>query len=33
VKSSVSQWWGKALNLASKSSLKKQKIKLVARQN
>jgi hypothetical protein len=33
VKSSVSQWWGKALNLASKFRLKKRKIKLVCRQN
>jgi hypothetical protein len=33
VKSSVSPWWGKALNLASKSRLKKQKIKWVCRQN
>ena len=33
VKSSVSQWWGKALNLGARFPLKKQKIKLVCRQN
>ena len=33
VKSSVSRWWGKALNLASRFRLKEQKNKLVGRQN
>ena len=33
VKSSVSQWWGKVLNLGSKVRLKEQKNKLVNRQN
>ena len=33
VKSSVSPWWGKALNLGSRFRLKAQKIELVYRQN
>jgi hypothetical protein len=33
VKSSVSPWWGKALNLGSRFRFKEQKIKWVCRQN
>jgi hypothetical protein len=33
VKSSVSPWWGKALNLGSRFRFKEQKNKLVCRQN